>query len=114
MASGELSRKYCCLASLALIFALPGVAFGQDQETGSINGKVVSTSGAAIPNATVLVTNTATGQTFVAKTDPAGSFVSPPLPPALYALRAEAKTSITATKQVTVAAGSARSTRCGC
>ena len=106
MVSGELSRKYCCLASLALIFALLGSAFGQE-ETGSINGKVLSTSGAAIPDATVLITNTSTGQTFVVKTDAAGSFVSPALPPAPYALRTEAKTFITTTKQITVASGPA-------
>jgi len=91
---------------LALIFALLGSAFGQE-ETGSISGKVLSTSGAAIPNATVLITNTSTGQTFVVKTDAAGSFVSPALPPAPYALRVEAKTFITTTKPITVAAGPA-------
>lgn len=107
MVSGELSRKYCCLASLALIFALLGGAFGQDQETGSINGKVLSTAGASIPNATVLITNTSTGQTFVVKTDAAGTFVSPALPPAPYALRTEAKNFIATTKQITVGPGPA-------
>ena len=106
MVSGELSRKYCCLASLALIFALLGSAFGQE-EPGSIHGKVLSTRGAAIPNSTVLITNTSTGQTFVVKTDAAGTFTSPALPPAPYTLRADAKTFIAATKQVTVAAGPA-------
>jgi carboxypeptidase family protein len=107
MVSGELSRKYCCLASLALILALLGSAFGQDQDTGSIQGKVLSTHGLAIPDATVLITNTSTGQTFVVKTDAAGSFVSPALPAAPYALRTEAKAFITTTTHVTVAAGPA-------
>src|SRR5262249_7551036 len=99
--------KYCCLASLTLIFALLGGAFGQDQDTGSINGKVLSSSGAAIPNATVLITNASTGQTFVVKTDAAGSFVSPALPAAPYAVRAEANISIPTTSQIRVAPGAA-------
>lgn len=103
MVSGELSRKSCFLASLALLAVCTVSALAQD--TGSISGKVLSAKGVAISDAKILMINTSTGQTSVASTDPNGNFTSPALAPASYEIRVEAKLFISARKIVAVAAG---------
>jgi hypothetical protein len=60
-------------------------AFGQ-MNTGEIAGQVKDPSGAAIPGATVLATQTATQQKFSAATNEAGLFLLPQLPLGEYEL----------------------------
>jgi hypothetical protein len=52
--------------------------------TGTISGTVTDNSGAAIPGATVKVTNTATSKTFTATTDAQGNYTVPELPDSTY------------------------------
>lgn len=58
---------------------------------GSISGEIIDQSGAAIPNATVKVTNVATNVTTVWKTNNAGVYVANSLNPGTYKVQAAAK-----------------------
>ena len=58
---------------LLLAFITPAV-FGQGETTGSIVGMVTDSSGAAIPNAKVTLTNTGTGQSQVQETNSTGNY----------------------------------------
>ena len=51
------------------------------QESASITGIVTDVTGAVIPNATVILTNPATGQTFKTVTNSIGSYTIPNVPP---------------------------------
>lgn len=57
--------------------------------TGSIYGTVTDTSGAVIPNATVIVTNVQTGETHSAQSDGSGNYVFPALNPGNYTVSAK-------------------------
>ena len=52
--------------------------------TGTISGTVTDTSGAAVPNAPVIVTNTATGKVYTVDTDTQGSYTLADLPESTY------------------------------
>src|ERR1700748_829503 len=52
--------------------------------TGTITGTVTDNSGAAVPNATVTVTNTATGKVYTVITDGQGSYTVPELAESSY------------------------------
>jgi hypothetical protein len=56
--------------------------------TGSIYGAVADVSGALIPNASVTVTNVATGQTLKTKSNGTGNYLFPALPPGRYTVAA--------------------------
>jgi hypothetical protein len=56
-------------------------ASAQTSTTGSINGTVVDTSGAVVPDASVTVRDTANGSTLNLKTNAEGRFVAPFLKP---------------------------------
>jgi Carboxypeptidase regulatory-like domain len=71
---------------LALLLASPAAA---QQGRGSISGTVIDTSGAAVPEATVTITNVATQATFVARTNSTGFYTAPSLPVGEYAVSAE-------------------------
>lgn len=70
-------------ASAVLILSL---AAGAQTFRGSLTGAVVDASGAAIPNATVRLTNPATNDVSNSKTNGAGSFSFPELPVGTYKL----------------------------
>lgn len=57
-------------------------AFLSAQDSSSITGNVVDVSGAAVPTATVTITNPSTGVKFVTKVSNQGSYRLPNLPPA--------------------------------
>jgi hypothetical protein len=59
-----------------LFLGLCSVSFGQTAVTGSINGSVSDSTGAVVPNATVTIKDTATGDTRVLTTNAEGRFVS--------------------------------------
>jgi hypothetical protein len=69
-----------------LVVALPVAA---QQGRGSISGTVTDTSGAAVPDATVTITNVGTRATFVARTNNTGLYTAPSLPVGEYAVTAE-------------------------
>jgi hypothetical protein len=72
-------------------FFMPEAIFSQGETTGAIIGEVSDASGAAVPNASVTVTNKATGQKRSAHTDDSGRFNLPQLKPGIYAVIVEAK-----------------------
>jgi hypothetical protein len=67
---------------------LTAVTFGQST-TGTITGTVVDGSGALIPDAIVTITNQATDAVRKIKTNDAGVFVAPQLPPGRYDISVE-------------------------
>lgn len=76
-------------AFAALLFTTP---IAQAQTTsGEISGRVVDSSGAAIPNAQVTLTNQLTSQTVLAKTDKQGTFVFASVQPATYSVMVKAE-----------------------
>lgn len=72
-------------------FFLPEAAFSQGETTSAIVGQVSDASGAAVPGATVTVTNTETALKRTAKTDDSGRFNFPQLKPGTYSVKVEAQ-----------------------
>jgi len=75
--------------TIAALVASPP-AHGQGETTTAIVGQVSDASSAAIPGATVTVTNRETGATRSANTDSAGRFDFPQLKPGRFSVRVEA------------------------
>ncbi len=71
------------LFSLVLLLALATTGYSQGT-TGKVRGTVTDTSGAAIPGATVKVTNASIGLTRTMTTQADGTFVISSLPPGTY------------------------------
>src|ERR1700731_1299769 len=71
-------------------FLLPEVTFPQGETTSAIIGQVSDASGAAVPGATVTVTNKETGLRRSASTDDSGRFNFPQLKPGAYSVKVEA------------------------
>lgn len=79
---------------IALLFAvatISRVAWSQATVgTGSIQGTITDPAGAAVPNASVKITNTRTGQVIQTATNSRGAYVSGPLTPGSYLVRVQA------------------------
>jgi hypothetical protein len=73
-------------AVLFVICLLAGIVSGWAQTTGTLLGKVTDQSGAAIPSATIQVTNTLTGLTARAIATSEGSYLVPLLPIGRYSI----------------------------
>ncbi|REJ79233.1 MAG: carboxypeptidase regulatory-like domain-containing protein [Acidobacteria bacterium] len=86
LARSRLSRAF---AAIAVVAAFAFTAFAQSG-TSRINGVVTDQTGAAVPGATVTITNPATGYSRKATTDNSGSYNFPGIPPATYRLEVEA------------------------
>ena len=86
------------LGLAVLSFLIPTPAAGQ-AVTGTILGRVVDTSGGAIPGAKVTVTHTGTGFTRTAITDSKGEYAAPSIPTGTYTVTGE----LTGFKTVTLA-----------
>ena len=78
---------FVCLASLAALLLLPGANFGQGN-LGAITGTVLDSSGAAVPDAAITITNVENGVKWRATTTSAG-YYRLPVPPGNYRLTAE-------------------------
>src|SRR5690348_7330014 len=76
-----------CALLAVLFLASPG-AWGQGNQA-ALEGVVLDPSGAALANAKLTVTNTATGIQFVASSDASGLFAFPVLPVGTYQVEAE-------------------------
>src|SRR6476620_9300128 len=76
-------QRVVCTATL-----LMGACWSQTN-FGRISGAITDSSGAAVPNCTVSVTNPATGQKLQTQTDTAGLFVFPTLQAGSYDLRVQ-------------------------
>src|SRR3954470_21851018 len=73
-------------AAMAFTFAAPSFA----QSTGTVQGTVVDSSGAPIPNASVTVREENTGQERSIATDSAGFYFVPSLPVGTYRVEVKA------------------------
>jgi|GEM_PF-6159936 len=78
------------LASL-LVLAIAARLFAQGETTSAIVGAVSDQTGAALPGATVTITNHETGLRRSAKTDDEGRFNFPQLKPGAYSVKVEAQ-----------------------
>src|SRR5215469_7321372 len=78
-----------CIVSFYLLMLLGALAQAQIY-AGSITGLVQDPSGALVPNASVVLTDTDKGLTYTAKTDSSGRYVLRALPPSTYNIRVEA------------------------
>src|ERR1700730_3298740 len=72
-------------------FLLPEAIFSQGETTSAIVGQVSDASGAAVPGATVTVTNKETRLRRSASTDDSGRFNFPQLKPGAYSVKVEAE-----------------------
>src|SRR6476646_3922640 len=77
------------VASLAALLLLVGTASGQASYAAQVRGVVKDQSGAMIPQATITITNDATGIGTTAKTDEHGLYILTGLRPAVYTIKAE-------------------------
>src|SRR6202022_3260646 len=72
-------------------FLLPEVTVSQGETTSAIIGQISDASAAAVPSATVTVTNKETGLRRSASTDDSGRFNFPQLKPGTYCVKVEAE-----------------------
>lgn len=94
----QILKQWCkiaviLMAAFAIVAVLPSfqpMAMAQNTVTGSINGKVVDSTGAVVPNATVTVKDTATGAVHTYTTNSNGLFTAPFLPPNVFEVSATA------------------------
>src|SRR5262249_15866129 len=85
----EVSMKLRILIFLiSAFFLVTGALFGQEYR-GSVSGRVLDPSGAAVPNAHVTLTNTETKIHLTTDTNGEGNYTIPYLQPGIYNLRAE-------------------------
>src|SRR6185437_4721274 len=83
--------KFIALSALLMCFALfAGSVFAQTSTTGSIEGSVTDTTGAAVPGVAVRVTSPNLISAQTATTDDSGRFKILNLPPGRYAVSVEA------------------------
>jgi len=75
-------RRMTAALTLLAIYSL--LVLGQSMPTGSLSGSVTDTSGAVVPNATVLLKSDATNAEFTAQSSDSGTFRVPSLVPGLY------------------------------
>ncbi|HYJ45329.1 MAG TPA: carboxypeptidase-like regulatory domain-containing protein, partial [Pyrinomonadaceae bacterium] len=75
---------------LAFVFLCAVIALGQTNK-GGISGTVIDANGAAVPGATVTVTNLGTNQTSTATTSESGAFSVASLDPVTYSVTVEAQ-----------------------
>jgi hypothetical protein len=94
------------LCGVTTLTSVPALA---QLPTGSIQGTITDPSGAVVPNATVTITNKATGQEVVLTTSARGAYSSGPLLPSTYTVRVQAKGFHTLEAPVLVQVGEAAS-----
>lgn len=87
----RVDRHSPSLYVLAIVLLLVGsaISFGQASYTAQVRGVVKDASGAMVPQATITITNDATGITTTARTDSNGMYILTGLRPATYTIRAE-------------------------
>ncbi|MBV8051454.1 MAG: TonB-dependent receptor, partial [Acidobacteriaceae bacterium] len=80
------------LITLAVTFILanPIALLGQASYQAQVRGNVTDATGAAIPGATVIITETGTNVSHTAKTDRSGAYILRALRPSAYSIHAEA------------------------
>jgi hypothetical protein len=79
-----------CVLLVFLSLGFTPLLLGQSATTGAITGTVTDSSNAVVPNATVTVTNIATGQARTTTTSASGTYTVGFLPPGNYSVKFEA------------------------
>lgn len=77
------------LWTFVVIVSLSVFISAQDDNAATITGQIVDSAGAAVPNATIIVTNTKTGQTRQVQSTDEGSYTVSPLSPGDYTISVE-------------------------
>ncbi|MBV9180089.1 MAG: carboxypeptidase regulatory-like domain-containing protein, partial [Acidobacteria bacterium] len=85
-----LDSAYRTAWTLVACMLICTAAFGQSTTGGAISGTVTDNSGAVVPDATVVVTNTATNAQQSTKTDASGIFRAGSLAPSVYTVNVSA------------------------
>ena len=83
------SKVFLSMLTTLIAVTLAGGIFAQSG-TSTITGNVVDQTGAAVPGATVTITNPATGFSRTATSDSSGTYRFPGIPPATYRLEVTA------------------------
>jgi hypothetical protein len=86
-----LTRTVFVLTLAVCIVTLPVRLQAQDSATGAIRGTVLDSTGSRVPQASIVVVNTATGARYTATSDGAGRFALGSLPPGDYSARVVAE-----------------------
>jgi hypothetical protein len=84
-------RALSLLAALALCLSAAAGAAAQEETAATVTGQVTDTTGAVVPNATVVATNVATGLERRVQTSDDGNYTITPLTPGTYELAVEAQ-----------------------
>ena len=74
------------VAALCLCLGLSASAFAQGETAATITGRVMDSAGGVIPNATVVITDKATGSERRAQADENGTYTARLLPPGTYTI----------------------------
>src|SRR4029077_17517145 len=82
---GSVASLLCC----AVVLTVASGAFGQASYTAQVRGVVKDQSGAMITDATIVITNDATGISTTAHSDEHGLYILTGLRPAVYTIRAD-------------------------
>src|SRR5687767_13281847 len=85
--AGLAVRLLCTLSACLLFLQSPAVA---QSFTASLFGTTTDASGAGVPNAALVATNTANNTKVEASSDASGKYALPGLPPGAYTLEASA------------------------
>jgi hypothetical protein len=102
----ENRRSAWLLLAIALLMMLPSRAAFAQYDTGGLVGAIRDSSGSAVPNVTVTVTNDATGVATVVKTNDSGDYEVPSLRVGVYTISASATGyAIAEAKSITLSVG---------
>nr|MBA4186057.1 carboxypeptidase regulatory-like domain-containing protein [Acidobacteriota bacterium] len=84
-------RQLALIMCIAFIcsFGLSLSALAQEETSATVTGQVTDSTGAAISNATIVVTNTATGQARTIQSNEEGNYTVFPLIPGTYTISVE-------------------------
>ena len=90
----RVSRGHSSLQSILILILLTTLflatsVWGQASYTAQVRGVVKDQSGAMVPQATITITNDATGIAVTAHSDDHGSYILTGLRPAVYTIRAD-------------------------
>jgi hypothetical protein len=87
---GSMIGRIACVVSVLYLLLISPVLRAQSTTDGAIAGTVTDASGAAVPNASVTVTNKGTNLSQGVATDESGYFRAAKLQPGLYTMKVEA------------------------
>jgi hypothetical protein len=100
-----IGRQCQCVAMALLVLTVASASTAWAQAGGAIGGSVLDESGAALPGATVTVTNLSNGFTETFVTGERGNYRAVALPPATYEIRVELSGFAIVTRRIVLTVG---------